>query len=88
MKKLFSLITIVFTLLKVPAHTSSEAFSESQYSANEGYEKKESFDFISVHDLQSPTGMSMLGWGIGLAAVIAILSGVIHKSAEKTTQNN
>lgn len=81
MKKMLSL-AIIFSMVifHLPAYSADRALSASDYEANEGYEKDEPLGHGSRQASHSSINMSMVGWGIGLAAAIAIIAGVVHQS--------
>eukprot|EP01066_Platyproteum_vivax_P005668 Platyproteum_vivax@DN17244_c0_g1_i1.p1 len=82
MKKVLSFaIAIALMLLNTPLYCASEALSECEYEANEGYEKCEPLGYGSSQATTTSISMSMMGWGLGLAAAIAIIAGIIHQSA-------
>lgn len=82
MKKALSFaIAISLVLLNSPLYSASEALSDCEYDANEGYEKCEPIGYGSSQATSTTISMSMIGWGLGLAAAIAIIAGVIHQSA-------
>ncbi|QVL56686.1 MAG: hypothetical protein KFB93_04705 [Simkaniaceae bacterium] len=82
MKKALSItIALCVMLLNTPMYANDEAFSESEYDANEGYEQRAPLGYGSSSAASSTVSMSMVGWGLGLAIAIAIVAGVIHQSA-------
>jgi len=82
MKKALSLvIAITLMLLSTPLQCANKAMSDREYDANENYEKREPLGYGTSKGTTSSISASMMGWGIGLAAGIAILAGIIHQSA-------
>ena len=93
MKKVLSFtIAIALMLMNAPIYCASEALSDCEYEANEGYEKCEPLGYGSSQATTTSISMSMMGWGLGLAAAIAIIAGIIHQSAaphsDSTTNGN
>lgn len=81
MKKALSFaIALSIILFNVPLYCADQALHQSDYEANEGYEKKEPLGYGSKQATHASINMSMMGWGIGAAAAIAIIAGVIHQS--------
>ncbi len=84
MKKVLSVgIALCVMFLNTPIYANTEAFSECEYDANEGYEpcNKAPLGYQSSSAASTTVSMSMVGWGLGLAIAIAIVAGVIHQSA-------
>jgi len=82
MKKAFSIvIALCMMLLGPPVFANDQAFSESEYDANENYNKEcPPLGYGASKAVSSAVSMSMIGWGLGLAIAIAIVAGVIHQS--------
>lgn len=81
MKKALSFaITLSIILSNAPLYCADQALHQSDYEANEGYEKSEPLGYGSNHATHASINMSMMGWGIGAAAAIAIIAGVVHQS--------
>ena len=89
MKKVLTFsIAIALMLMNSPLYCASEALSDCEYEANEGYEKCEPLGYGSSQATTTSISMSMMGWGLGLAAAIAIIAGIIHQSAATHSSSN
>ncbi len=89
MKKIVSVISILCFLLKI-THLSAQdqAPPPKEYQANYMKHYEDALGYKKKTKSDSNISMSMVGWGIGLAIGIAILSGVIPQSKHVSVTNN
>ena len=89
MKKIVSFISILCFLLKI-THLSAQdqAPPTSDYQTNYMKHYEDALGYTKKTKSSSTISMSMMGWGVGLAIGIAILSGVIPQSKHHSTTNN
>ncbi|MEM8727206.1 MAG: hypothetical protein AAGE99_00605 [Chlamydiota bacterium] len=84
MRKILSVaIALCITLSNTAAHAADdETFSDYEYEANEGHESyaKAPLGYQSSSAANTTIGLSMVGWGLGLAVAIAVVAAVIHQS--------
>lgn len=81
MKKFLSIVVaLCITFSYCPSYASDSALTESDLQAN--YEPDECYPlgYGSSKATSTAISTSMLAWGIGLAIVIAIVAGVVHRS--------
>ena len=89
MKKIISVISILCFLLKI-THLSAQdqAPPLKEYQANYMKHYEDALGYKKKTKSTSNIATSMVGWGIGLAIGIAILSGVIPQSKHISNGNN
>jgi hypothetical protein len=78
--KRFLVIFLALCLAYLPAHATDSPPSECDYDANRNEEECEPLGYGAKKSTDTGINISMIGWGLGLAAAIAILAGVIHQS--------
>ncbi|MEM7175135.1 MAG: hypothetical protein AAF443_04305 [Chlamydiota bacterium] len=66
---------------------SSQALDACDYETNEQEESCEPLGYGSDKAAYTTVSMSMIGWGLGLAAAIAILTGIISQSTSGSTSS-
>jgi len=81
MKKFLSiLLALCITFSYCPIYASDSALSEYDLQANYAPEECYPLGYGSSRASSTAISTSMLAWGIGLAIVIAVVAGVIHRS--------
>ncbi len=85
MKRTCFFILSLFVLATCPPYLSAadKAVTKSDVEANKKEApsaSKEPLGYGASQATTNTTSMSMMGWGLGLAVVIAIVAGVIHQS--------
>ena len=91
MKKIVTVISILCFLFTMhPLSAQNQAPPPTDYQANYMKNYEDVLGYTKKTSSKSTIHLSMLGWGVGLAIGIAILSAVIpqSKAAPSTSKNN
>ena len=87
MKKFVCSVSILCLLLKtVAVSANDQALPANDYKTNYQKTYEHALGYSSQKKSDSTIHLSMLGWGVGLAIGIAILSGVIHQSKHESAK--
>ena len=88
----FSLAFCLVLCSKPTLHASTHALDPCEYEANDEDDYCGPLGYAADTATFKTVAMSMVGWGLGLAALIAILAGVIsqstHAHADSTSDSN